>query len=340
MNCEAGRACAVRWTALAVLPLLIFAAAPSTGRSEIYCDKPAVNAGVVFTGTRLVQRFKLSNRGKAPLEVLEARASCGCLSPRLDRKRLQPSEEGTLELEINTLSQPSGPNTWTVRLRYQESGQVQETSLQLSAQLISEVMVQPAAMVLLADKAASHEVVVTDRRARPFKLVDARAGSGKLTTHIRGAERNKDGHVTFKIGVHVPIDYPEGRHDEALHVYTDDPKYPDLLVPITIVKSSPKRLCATPGEVNLTVSAGQQAPARIILIRDNQQQQVKIERVTADDPAISCRWAEGPNTMCTLKIQLNRALLYSNSLSSAVHVHLLGPIHETLTIPVKCTLLP
>jgi|GEM_PF-276966 len=327
--------CTLRHAAPGALAVLVLLALPLNGRGEIHCEKPAVNAGIVFTGTRLLQRFVLVNRGKSEVQILEAKASCGCLSPRLDSMRLLPGETGNLELEINTLSQPSGPNAWTVRLRYQEAGSVQETSLQLSANLVSEVLVEPAALVLLADKAAGHEVTVRDTRARSLKLFDARTGSGKLKTRITAVGPDKQGHAAFKIALDVPDEYPEGRHQDVLHIYTDDPKYADMCVPVTIVKVSQKRLSALPAEVNLLVPAGQPAPARIVLIRDTAGQPVKIANLSAGDPAITCRWAEGPNSMATVKIQVNRALVRGQTLSDAVQVQVISPIRETLTIPVN-----
>jgi hypothetical protein len=327
--------CTFRYMALGGLPVLLLLTVPLNGRGEIHCEKPAVNAGVVFTGTRLLQRFVLVNRGKSEVQILEAKASCGCLSPRLDRMRLLPAETGSLELEINTLSQPSGPNTWTVRLRYRGGEGVRETDLRLSAKLVSEVQVEPAAMVLLADKAAGHEVSVRDTRGSSLKLLDARAGSGKLKTRITTLGQDKQGHTAFKIALDVPDEYPEGRHQDVLHIYTDDPKYADLCVPVTIVKVSQKRLSALPAEVNLTVPAAQPAPSRIVLIRDTESRPVKIANLSAADPAITCRWAEGPNSMATVKIQVNRALVRGHTLSDAVQVEVISPIRETLTIPVN-----
>jgi hypothetical protein len=336
MKCNTRKDCTLRSMPPAALALLVFLALPLNGRGEIHCEKSAVNAGVVFTGTKLLQRFVLVNRGESEVQILEAKASCGCLSPRLDRMRLLPAETGSLELEINTLSQPSGPNTWTVRLRYREGEGVQETDLRFSAKLVSEVQVEPAAMVLLADKAAGHEVSVRDTRGSSLKLLDARAGSGKLKTRITALGQDKQGHAAFKIALDVPDEYPEGRHQDVLHIYTDDPKYADLCVPVTIVKASQKRLSALPAEVNLTVPAGQPAPSRIVLIRDREGRPVKIGNLSAADPAIMCRWAEGPNSMATVKIQVNRALVGGRTLSDAVQVDVISPIRETLTIPVNC----
>ena len=48
--------------------------------------------------------------------------------------------------------------------------------------------------------------------------------------------RRGDGPWTYAIHLEAPADLPEGRHDEALHIYTSDPEYPDSKLPFTIVK--------------------------------------------------------------------------------------------------------
>src|SRR5262245_45588036 len=96
---------------MAFLTLTLVAVA---GRAELRFSQPTVNAGVVRSGTPFRHGFVFVNDGREPAEILEARASCGCLSPKLDKRSLQPGEEGSLSVEINTLSQPAGSHTWTV----------------------------------------------------------------------------------------------------------------------------------------------------------------------------------------------------------------------------------
>src|SRR5207302_2571543 len=204
----------LRALVFAMLPVLASASTTTFARCELCCAKASVNAGVVYSGTRLKQSFTLVNRGTTSVEIAEARASCGCLTPRLTAREIKPGDEVGVELEINTLSQPSGPNSWTVQLRYRERETLKETTLRLSAQLISEVMVEPAAMVLLADKSAGHEVKVTDTRSKPFKLIEARASSTNLQTLITGPQKDKNGDYIFRIAFNVSGDYPVGRHDE------------------------------------------------------------------------------------------------------------------------------
>src|SRR5262245_50705349 len=129
---------AVHWT----MALLMAALTSVAGRAELRFAQPTVNAGVVRSGTPFKHCFSFVNAGREPVEILEARASCGCLSPRLEKRTLQPGEEGKIHVEINTLSQPAGSHTWTVHLKARCGDTMVEMPLQLSAELITEVSVQ------------------------------------------------------------------------------------------------------------------------------------------------------------------------------------------------------
>src|SRR5205823_6646226 len=102
--------------------------------------------------------------------------------------------------------------------------------------------------------------------------------------------RAEGGQTTQSIRLAVTEDCAQGRHDEFLHLRTDDPEYQDLKVPVTVVKRSRQRLAATPSEVTLTAPPGQPVPSRIVLVRDGDGQGVVIDRVEADDPAVLCQW--------------------------------------------------
>lgn len=328
----------VRIPFVGVLALAVIGLAAAMARGDLRFAQSVVNLGEVRTGLPLAHRFPFVNRGTHSVEILDVRTSCGCLTPRLAQHCYEPGEAGELPVEINTLSQAPGPHTWSIRLQYSTEGVVHDLTLQLQAQLRTEVLVQPAALVVFADRAAGHEIVVTDLRSRPLSIVTVRSSSAMLQPRLAEPAQDLQGHWQRQIRLEVADDYPEGRHDEVLALYTDDPDYPELKVPVTILKRLPQRFSATPAEVSLTAPAGQPIPSRIVLIRDKDNESVTVDRVVADDPAIACRWAPGPNTMATVKITVDRRRLYGSSLHSAVHVHLSKPVAETLTIPVTCTL--
>ena len=140
-----------------------------------------------------------------------------------------------------------------------------------------------------------------------------------------------------RIRLDVADDFPEGKHQVVVAIYTNDPDYRELKVPVTVVKQAPHRLTVTPGRVDLLASAGQAVPSRVVLVRSSDKEAVVIETLTADHPAIKCRWTSGPGTMATVKITADRALLTEESLQSAVQIKIARPVAETLTVPVSCT---
>jgi hypothetical protein len=303
-------------------------------RADLHFPETAADAGQVYTGKELAHTFVFVNQGREPVEIVAARASCGCLTPRLDKRVYQPGERGELRLEVNTFTQPAGPHAWTVAVRCRSGADSTEVGLRLTAHLVTEVSVQPAALILFTDKPVSHELVLTDVRAQPLTATDVRAGLPGLQASVGEQGRDPLGHAVQKIRLAVTEECPEGRHEDFLQILTDDPGYRDLRVPVTVVKRARQRLAATPGEVTLTAPPGQPAPSRIVLIRDNDDQGVVIDKVEADDPAVTCQWAQGPNKMATVRVRVDRAQIRGNSLHATVQVHVSRPQPDVLLIPV------
>lgn len=317
---------------------LAWAALTPALRAELRFTQPVVNVGVVRTGTALAQRFSFVNAGARPVEITDAKTDCGCLVPKLDKRTFQPGEEGELRVEVNTLSQPAGPHTWTVHVRGTTDGVAFEMPLQLSAELLTEITVQPPLLAVFTNQAVSHEIRVTDQRPKALTVTAVRASSERLRPRVVDLCRDEKGRQVTKIRLDVSADYADGRHDEAIAIYTDDPAYPELRVPVTVVKRSKQRLAATPAEVTLVAAKGQPIPSRIVLIRDNEGQGVVVEKVAADDPAVVCKWAAGPDALATVKLAVDRGKLRGDTLQTNVHVYLSQPRPDVLTIPLRLAL--
>src|SRR5262245_20794033 len=111
-----------------VVPCLLVVAGLGTplARAELTCQAPIFQAGQLNSGKTLVHRFSLVNRGSQVVQVNEVKPGCGCLKAGLDRKSFKPGETGTLTVEISTVTQPAGPNTWVVSVRGSEAGKAFE----------------------------------------------------------------------------------------------------------------------------------------------------------------------------------------------------------------------
>jgi hypothetical protein len=315
--------------------ITLFLSLPLSARAELRFERPHADLGEIRGGRPLTHRFAFVNDGDTFAEMVEVKPGCGCLKPRVTSLRLAPKQAGAIEVDVNTLGHTDGPHTWQTQLTYRAGTAIKELTLSLKAHLINDVSVQPAAATLITSGAVTQEIVLADRRSQPLRITEVRTSSPRLTARAGEPYRDGKNRLVCKITVAPAGDCPDGLHEEALVIYTGDPEYRDLTIPVTIVKRSRQGLSAAPREVTLTAAPGQPLPTRIVQVRDVQDRPVLIESVTADDPAITCRWAKGPGNAATLRIHVDRARLHGNQFQSAVHVRTRG---EGITIPVTCLL--
>jgi hypothetical protein len=221
---------------VAILSVLALLGRAGPARAELRFAAVRVDLGEVRSGAKLGHAFMFVNAGPGPVEIVEARPSCGCLRPRLERTRYQPGERGSIPLEVNARGESAGPHTWRLQLLYREGGQTREATLEVAARVITEVTLQPAALTLIADGPITQDILLTDLRPQPLTLRHLSTSAAYLKA--RAGERVRDGlgHWVYHIRLEFSGDCPEGRHDEALVLYTDDPEYGELKLPITLTR--------------------------------------------------------------------------------------------------------
>jgi hypothetical protein len=316
---------------LAALALLLLA---DQVRADLEFTPTKLDAGTIKSGAPLVREFALTNSGTASVEILEVQGSCGCLKPKLAQRTYKPGERDTLRIEVNTLTQGVGPHSWRTVVRYREGDAIREADLTISGTVIAEIAVEPPQLSVYADRALAHELHVIDRRAKAFAVTAVQTTSEKLTARVAGETRDEAGQLVRTIQLQVADDFPDGRHEETLVIYTDDPLYRELKVPITVVKHVRQRITASPDVVTWTVPRGQAIPAKIVRIHDSQDRTIEIERLTPSDQAISCTWARGPGANATLRVTVDQAKLTRDELRGSIEIKISKPTAETVTIPV------
>jgi hypothetical protein len=299
-------------------------------RADLHFPQVEVRLGEVHSGQPLHQRFTFVNQGTTTVTIDRLSATCGCMTPRLDKRVYQPCESGSFVLEVNTLTQPAGPNRWRVGVHYNERDQSKTQELHLSATLVAEIRVEPARLAFSTAGRMTDDIVITDQRPLPFRVTSAQTSSPYLTTTIAGEGS------TFRVHLEVKDSLPAGRHEEILSILTDDPGDRELRVPITIMKRDRMAVRPTPAAVNLTIPRDQPAPSRIVLLRGEDEEPVEIDKIEVDSPALHCRWAAGPGRMATLKVSVDQARV-TDVLRGTVKVHVRKPA-TTVAIPVSCTI--
>jgi len=64
------------------------------------------NFGQVTEGEKVVYVYEVTNTGKADLVLLSVRASCGCTTPKYDKKPIRPGKKGHIEVSFDTKGRP------------------------------------------------------------------------------------------------------------------------------------------------------------------------------------------------------------------------------------------
>ena len=313
-----------------LLSLLLIGTCLGRIDAGLRCMPPSVDLGEIRGGPVRKHRFELINDGKEVIEIVELPRSCGCLEPRLDRRSLQPGEKTVLLVELRTSGQPNGLRSWNLRVRYRDGDTMRETLLVLTATIHNQVTVQPSILALEVRDTLKQEVVVTDLRAKPLKVLAVQATDPAL----RSTVQPQAGGVT-KILLEVKsTDLKPGRHDAMLNIITDDPLYSPLQLPIALSRAETAAVTVTPPHVQTRVNSDVLLASTLVRLRPADGQRVVIASVEADDRGITCTWAAGPGNGATIKVQVDGRRLESRTGAQIVRVRLSQPTNEVLTIPV------
>ncbi|MGE5809957.1 MAG: DUF1573 domain-containing protein [Ignavibacteria bacterium] len=73
-----------------------------SNQPKIYFNESEHDFGTIKEGKVVDYLFKFSNKGDAPLKIKNVKTSCGCTAALVSSKTIEPGNEGTLRIELNT----------------------------------------------------------------------------------------------------------------------------------------------------------------------------------------------------------------------------------------------
>jgi hypothetical protein len=303
------------------LALALILACPALACAQLRFTQPAANLGDLRGGPVYSHRFEFVNDSLQALEITDLRLGCGCLQPVLDKRLYQAGEKGALLMNLRTLGQLNGPRTWQTHVHYRVGEKLNETSLIIAATIRNEVTVEPSIVALTVETTLRQEVTIKDHRPTPMKITTILASSPAIRVSTKSSER-----CVTKVILEVSRSaLTASRQEETLNIYTDDPNYRQLQVPITLIKANRAEVSATPDKVEITGGGSQ-----LVRLRASADKTVRIDKADTDHSALKCTWAAGPGNDATLKI--NVAAPHTGV--ARVRVRLTQPADLTLMIPV------
>jgi Protein of unknown function (DUF1573) len=308
------------WLAFAMLLVC-----PAFASAQLRFTQPIANLGELRGGPVYPHRFEFVNDSAQPIEITDFRLGCGCLQPVLDKRIYRPGEKGTLLFNLRTIGQPNGARTWQAHVQYRLGDKLGEVDLILGATIRNEVTVEPSIVAMTVETTLTQEITITDHRSTPLKIANVLASSPgiRVATQALGNGVTK---VTLEVSRSA---LTAARQEETLNIYTDDPDYRHLQVPITLMRASRPDVSATPDRIEISGSGSQ-----LVRLRASGDNAVRIEKADVDHAALKCTWASGPGADATLKISVDGALLTTPRALGSVRVRLLEPAAQTLTITV------
>jgi hypothetical protein len=259
----------------------------------------------------LVHAFDLANAGAGTVTVTKVETGCGCLRQAIGTNVLKPGEKTQLTLEVNTLTQPDGPNRWQVVVSYQEeisgAAKAGQLALQITATLARDVNVNPPQLAFSTAGAASQTISVADKRAKPLTVVKAASSSPHLSAEVAPAA-NAGGSRSQSVVVKLAPGAPAGHRDEVVVLYTDDPAYPELRVPVRVLKRAAGGVSATPDVVELRLAAGQSEGSALVQLRSPDGKAVGVAGAEADMPGVGVKWSGGSGPVATVRVTVPEAV--------------------------------
>jgi hypothetical protein len=324
---------------------LILALAVAVGNppaAPLGCQTPTAAKGEVRGGPPLTHTFELAHRGTAgTLTILKVEAGCGCLRQVLRGGALQPGDTTTLLIEVNTLTQPDGPNRWQVAVGYKLEApgmppQAGELLLQITATLSREVSVVPPQLGFSTSGAASQVLTVTDSRGKPLNVLKAAASTPHLVVEIGPRQAGAGKATTQAVTVKLAADAPAGHRDEAVVLLTDDPAYPEFRVPVRVLKRAAGAVAAAPESVAVRFAAGQTEVSTLVQLRAADGKAVAVTGAESDHPGVTLKWSPGSRTAATVRVTVTEQAA-SQAGSCTVRVKLSEPTPQEVVIPVAWT---
>lgn len=302
-----------------LLALVTSPAAPPT----LTADAATVDRGDVKAGPVLKQTFRVTNRGADAVTITKLESGCGCVRRAVSKTDLKPGDSADVSLDVNTLTQPDGPQSWRLKLHHRPASVAKDAAdevleLRLTAKLTHDVTLTPPMVSISTEGEAATTVTLADGRPVPLTVAKVVSSSRHLTARLTTA----GGKTTIAVTVAAAL--PVGTHDETLVVHTTDPAYAELHVPARIVKRAKDAVTAYPEALDLVEAAG------LVQFRRAGGQPVAIASAACETPGVTVTASAGRGTVGTIKVAVTGAKGKAD-----VRVKFAEPAGAEVVVPVR-----
>ncbi len=229
--------------------LILFIASPLFAAPIASIDKPERTFPDTDNTKEIRERFIIKNTGDEPLILTDIHTSCGCTSAYLDAKTVPPGKETFVEVTINLLG-ISGLQISRTTLKSNDPANP-DLKLTLQGNAISYVEIIPKQVFFpqtLGSEKAQTTADILSTQQTPFQIKSITSSQPWLTVTPSIIDKDKGHHrLTFSI----PPGLPQGMNTAHIKITTDNPKFPEISIPVAIPISG--LIAVSPQSIDLTL---------------------------------------------------------------------------------------
>jgi hypothetical protein len=235
---------------LAILGLATVETSADSWAEKMFPDGTSYDHGSIPRGAELYHKFKMVNIYAVPLDIVELRPSCDCGKVTATPMRLEPRQEGYVEVTMDT-RRFTGPRTLSIFVRV--GPQFTSTAeLKVIANSRSDVVFNPPGGVnfgvVARGQAPTQTIDVEYAGKLDWRINEVVKGDAPLDAAFEEWYR-KPGQVGYRVKVSLKPEAPAGNHKWELFLKTNDPATP--LVPVLVEANTQAQLTVLPETLKL-----------------------------------------------------------------------------------------
>lgn len=235
------------------------------GQSGAWADKmfrgqTSHDFGSVARGAQLYHKFPVTNIWAVPIEMVNIRTSCGCVTVTPSSKSLQPRETGEVEVMMDA-HKFTGPKSVSIYITLGPQ-YTSTATLRVSANSRADVVFNPGEInfgIVQRGQTAQQTIEVEYAGVLDWRVQDVDKGNAPLDVAVEQMYR-QPGRVGYRLKSTLKPDAPPGLLKHELFLRTNDPASP--LVPVLVEANVQAPLTVKPNVVKLDGSRAGEAVTR------------------------------------------------------------------------------
>lgn len=256
--------------------------------------------GTVARSAKTEHRFAILNIYKEPLEITAVRASCGCTTPIIEDKVIQPGQVGYILARFNTGTH-TGQKQATLTVTLSKPA-FRELQLTVKGYIRSDIVFNPGQLdfgTVAEGEGKRLDMDVTYAGRNDWQVLDIAANVPFIKPSIMEVSR-KNGQIAYKISADLTAAAPAGPLNFQIVLQTNDNRLKQ--VPIAVLGQVQAKLEVNPAQLALnSIKAGETIQERFVL---RGIKPFKVMEIQSEDIEIEFQPTEDAKTVHLLVLRL------------------------------------